>query len=353
LLFGACANESADVGLIRKTGIDWVRQDLAMPFADRVGGRLTDEYLRNRALVQSWIGQGLKVMGVTPRPFGGSYEPDEQGVLRLRVKRCLPEWCGAPGSEAYNRSYEEICAWLAQDLKGLISTWQIANELDIELFAGPLTARQACEFIAHGARGLKRTDASSVVGHNPAGCGPHSDYFYGWFYGGRGALLDYCGVDGYYGTWIDGGPESWDRRLAELRELTGVPILVNEWGFSSEGAQLAPGELPADRTPCQVRKWPSTWGPGHTPEGQAAFVRECFDVFLKHRRSLLGVFFYRWEDQQNCWQCGRADCPMETRWGLVDLDGKPKPAWTAYKEGLAAMKAAEEAASTKGLSQGK
>lgn len=41
LIFGACANESADVGLIRKTGIDWVRQDPAMPFADRFGGWIT------------------------------------------------------------------------------------------------------------------------------------------------------------------------------------------------------------------------------------------------------------------------------------------------------------------------
>ena len=204
LIFGACANESADVGLIRKTGIDWVRQDLAMPFADRIGGRITDDYQRSKALVQSWLRQGLKVMGVTPRPFVGLYEPDAQGVLRLRVKPCLPEWLGTPGSEAYNRSYEEICAWLAQDLKGLISMWQIANELDIELFAGPLTARQACEFIAHGARGLKRTEASLLVGHNPAG-GPNAYFLYGWFYGGREPLLDYCGVDGYYGTWIDGG----------------------------------------------------------------------------------------------------------------------------------------------------
>jgi len=340
LLFGICANEAADAGLIRQAGIDWVRQDLDMPFVDRLGGRLTKEYVRNKAVVQSWIRQGLQVMGVTPRPFGGAYEPDAQGVLRLRVKPCLPAWLGTPGSAEYNRNYEEICAWMAQDLKGLISTWQIANELDIEIFAGPLTARQACEFIAHGARGLKRADSSLVVGHNPAG-GSNAYFLYGWLYGRGEPLLDYCGVDGYYGTWIDGGPESWDRRLTELRELTGVPILVNEWGFSSQGALQTPGELPPDRPPCQVRKWPSTWGPGHTPEGQAAFVRACFDVFRKHRESLLGVFFYRWEDQSTCWQCGSADCPIETRWGLVDLHGQPKPAWKADQEGVAALQAAE------------
>jgi hypothetical protein len=48
----------------------------------------------------------------------------------------------------------------------------------------------------------------------------------------------------------------------------------------------------------------------------------------------VGVFFYRWEDQERCWACGSPDCPMETRWGLVDLEGKPKPAYHAFKEGV-------------------
>lgn len=338
LLFGTCANGSADAALMRQTGIEWVRQNLGMPFADRLGGRLTDEYLRNKALVQSWISQGVKVMGVTPQPFAGAYEPDAQGVLRLRVKPRLPEWLGRPGTEEYNRNYEEVCAWLARDLKDQISMWQIANELDIEIFAGPLTPRQACEFIVHGARGLKRVDSSLLVGHNPAG-DPPAYFLYGWLYGRGEPLLDYCGVDGYYGTWMAGGPESWGRRIAELSELTGVPVLVAEWGFASAGGVCAEGDVPADRPPCQTRKWRHTWGPGHTPEGQAAFVRECFRMFRTHREQLLGVFFYRWEDQEVCWQCGRPDCPIETRWGLVDVNGQPKPALAACREGIAMMKA--------------
>jgi len=339
LMFGTTgAEQSADVRLIRETGIEWIRQKLAMPFVDRIGGQISEEYLRSKAQVQLRIAQGLKVMGTTPLPYSARHEPDEKGILRMRVEPNLPDWLGVPGSDTYNRGYEEICAWMANDLRGIVAVWQIANELDIDLFAGPLTARQSCELIVHSARGLKSADSSLMVGHNPAGVGPHSDFFYGWLYGRNKPLLDYCGVDGYYGSWTDGGPESWDRRLTELAEMTGMPILINEWGFSSEGQVLAPGELQPNQLMCQLCKWPSTWGPGHTPEGQAAFVRECFDVFRAHRKSLLGLFFHTWGDQENCWQCGRADCPMETRWGLVDLNGKPKPAWKAYQEGIASMK---------------
>jgi len=34
------------------------------------------------------------------------------------------------------------------------------------------------------------------------------------------------------------------------------------------------------------------------------------------------------------WQCGSPDCPIETAWGLVDGEGKPKPSLTAFKEGV-------------------
>jgi len=62
-------------------------------------------------------------------------------------------------------------------------------------------------------------------------------------------------------------------------------------------------------------------------------------VFRRHRDKLLGQFFCRWEDQEACWQCGSPDCPIETAWGLVDLRGRPKPSFHAFRDGVAALKA--------------
>ncbi len=55
---------------------------------------------------------------------------------------------------------------------------------------------------------------------------------------------------------------------------------------------------------------------------------------------MLGQLYFRWADQPTCWQCGKPDCPAETAWGLVDLEGRPKPSYYAYKDGVARMRAA-------------
>ena len=337
IAIGTSALPTADAALIKEAGIGWVRQGFPVPWSDRIGGKTTERYREARSRAEAWNAAGLKVMGVSPGPVGSRYEPDAAGQLRLKWTPRLPEWFGPIGGEQYVRSYEALCEWLAGDLRGLVPMWQIANELDIEMFAGPLNPRQACELIAAGARGLKQADPSVVVGHNPAGA-PEAYFLYGRLYGGADGLLDYCGVDGYYGTWAPGGPGDWARRVAELHDLTGAAVLVNEWGFSSAGEVMTEAELAEGGPNCRLRKWRHTWGPGHTPEGQAAFVREAFEAFRSEREALLGVFFYRWEDQQRCWQCGSPECPVETAWGLVDLAGKPKAALEAFREGAAGLR---------------
>jgi len=332
-MIGVSAFPQADARLIQGAGIGWVRRSFRFPFVDRVGGETTLEYAETRASAQAAIKAGLHVMGVTPLPGIGTREPDKDGRFVLKWHSRLPEWLGEPGSEQFLANYEDTCRWLANDLRGIVTAWQIANELDIVIFAGPLNPRQGCELIARAARGLKEADPSLVVGHNPAG-DPLAYYFFGRFYSDLRGLLDYCGIDGYYGTWIDGGPEDWAGRVAEIHNLTGLPILVNEWGFSSAGEVMTAEEASENLPPCQIKKWRYTWGTGHTPEGQAQFVKAAFDALRSQRDALLGAFFYRWEDQERCWQCGQPDCPAETAWGLVDLQGRPKPAYDAFRRGV-------------------
>jgi len=195
--------------------------------------------------------------------------------------------------------------------------------------------------ILNGARGLKEADRALIVGTNTAGA-PQAYYFYGRLFAFGGGDLDYCGVDGYYGTWQAGGPESWGPRIADLYELTRVKVLVDEWGHTSAGGLMSKKELAANRHVCQFKKWRYSWGAGHTPKGQAAFVREAFKVFRAHRAKLFGLFFYRWEDQAKCWQCGAPDCPAETAWGLVTRENKPKPAFHAFKAGVSRLRTKDE-----------
>ena len=49
----------------------------------------------------------------------------------------------------------------------------------------------------------------------------------------------------------------------------------------------------------------------------------------------VGAVIYCWGDSESCYVCGQEECPVETGWGLVDNDGKPKPAYYAVQEAFA------------------
>ena len=142
-------------------------------------------------------------------------------------------------------------------------------------------------------------------------------------------------MDQYYGTWQAGGPDTWRERLQELWDLTGLKVLINEWGYSSAGRRADAGGAAGGTCPSARRTNGATPGAAaHTPEVQADYVRVAHEIFYEKRDILLGAFFYRWEDQEQCWQCGRADCPVETAWGLVDREGQPKRAYYTFRDGV-------------------
>ena len=49
----------------------------------------------------------------------------------------------------------------------------------------------------------------------------------------------------------------------------------------------------------------------------------------------MGSMFFKWDDDKNCWQYGDERCPAECAGGFVDVEGKPKPAYYAFKEAVA------------------
>jgi len=318
---------------MHEAGIEWIRHGFPFPFSDRIGGAPTQRYQQAKAAAASLVEKGFKIMGVTPGPGVATQKRGEDGHLTLSWQSSLPEWMGPLGSEEFLDNYEELCAWIGNDLKGLVSAWQVANELDWWQFRGPQDLGLACEMIFAGACGLKDADESLIVGHNTAGT-ERAYFLYGRLHPDTDELFDYCGVDHYYGTWSPGGPEDWAEEIAEINTITEIPVMVSEWGFSSAGSLATEEQRRQGLAVCETKSWHFTWGPGHTPEGQAAFVEGAFEAFRAERDALMGLFFYRWEDQETCWQCGEPDCPAETAWGLVDREGNPKPAYYAFKEGV-------------------
>jgi hypothetical protein len=339
LLIGTSAFANANTSLLKEAGMDWIRADFPLPFVDRLGGSLSDEYLQAREHAHAWAAKGFQVMGVSPLPGIGTYQPDASGALQLTWTSWLPAWMGDVNTGALSRRYREVCAFLADDLKDCVRGWQIANELNHIQFSGPLKPFWACDLLIEGGTGLKETDPSLFVGWNS--CLPIlAYYFYGRLHADPRRIFDYVGIDAYYGTWDPGAPEDWGAKIMELSELTHTKVMVNEWGYASEGAVMTSEELRAHSGPnCALKKWRYSWSGAHTPAVQAEFVRRALAEMDRYKHLLTGIFFYRWEDQAVCWQCGQPDCPVETRWGLVDEDNRPKPSFEAWKEGIRSLKA--------------
>jgi hypothetical protein len=133
--------------------------------------------------------------------------------------------------------------------------------------------------------------------------------------------------------------------FARLKAISDKPILVQEFGYASEGVTLTaqqtrdhPFATAHDR--CKWRGWMRNWGDHeHTPEEQAEYVAECMEHFIAESR-VIGAIIWRWDDAPHCWLCGRPStiCPGTGRWGLVDQAGNPKPALDAFRIGASRLR---------------
>lgn len=316
-----------DLASMKAAGIGWLRfGDFGFDARAFGEGRPQGEtFARNRRKVEELTAAGFQIMGLTPGP------------------RDLGDAIGVPGSADYVENFRRLNAWFGREFAGLIDWWQIANELDIWIFRAGLSLEQSITFLQAGIRGLKAAAPLSKVGINltlypsrPGQVDGNTDAhealaLAAGIYGDSSLPVDYAGFDSYPGTWRDGGPESWHEYLDGFHALTGKPIVIQEFGYASAGGIMSEAEVAAGSYPCEVKKWRFSWRGAHSPENQAAYVRESLRIFAG-KPFVLGATYYNWRDAETCWQCRQAHCPAETAWGLNDRAGNPKPSYHAFKE---------------------
>ncbi|MDQ6878056.1 MAG: hypothetical protein M3082_10240 [Candidatus Dormibacteraeota bacterium] len=286
---------------------------------------------------------------------------------------------GDPTEASWSLAWRRAGAGIAEALGDLVGSWQIGNELNIWQFRAPMrTLPAAARFVADVADGLRQGSHDVRLGINAFGVGESTAELYGYVYGPGAALsLDYVGVDAYPGCWEDGGPESWHTIIDRVWSLGGGrPVVVCEIGFPSRGDIAVPGELDAylrrlgyrhlseveadrdrllaaspgplaaafaklpteswaedfeDSAGHLLKKWRRSWGGGaHTPEKQARYFSEALEFLLVDPR-IEELILFMFQDPPVCWSCGQPDCPLETSWGFVDLDGRRKPVFGAVE----------------------
>ena len=327
---GATALINLDFDLMQKAGIFSLRHGFGFPFE---GDRQTPSkaFLEQMAQAQRFHDAGFDLMGGTFGP--GSYRYSQAEGKTVWVPS-VPSWAGGYEDDSFYDFAEQAGEYLGRSCADLCTYWQVANEPDIDIFHGDMTREQNIRFLIAVARGLKKGNPKAMPGINLGFMNEYAEILLQQLYRIDDCPFEYIGIDGYMGSWQPGGPDDWKWYIDKAHALTGKPVIINEWGYST--LQSGPNPDPQgvrfyNQDVCKNKAWQMQWNGEHSPQAQAEYIRQCMKIFAE-QDCVIGEFFFRWCDTETCWQCGDPLCPAECAWGIVDTQGQPKPGYWALKE---------------------
>lgn len=363
---GVC-HAKTDYELLNEGNIEWFRDDIPFPYD--ANGELSQSYINWKQESLEYVENGVRIFGITPYP-------DD-----------FIEYGLDPRDPANREAIQDIARFYVEDLKGIVGAFQITNEMGIDRFTLPLTLDEAAEFIGMQLEAMYPIRGDIIIGYNLGGLSIATLPFKMMKYH---KYCDYVGVDMYLGCFepVLKKPEQIITILNFVRKVTGKPIILCEFGYIGLGEPKSEEEktailqsygynseaearadingfinnLPADLREeivenysdrsdeekaslifdgeysnhifCELQEGFGLYDYEHTPEGQAAFFSYIIPK-LRDLDYLVGMCVYCWKDSGDCYVCGQEECPVETKWGLVDYEGNPKPSYYAVKEAYA------------------
>lgn len=352
---------------IKDANIQWVRFDMPMPFDSN--GNVSPVYNYYKNIVKGYADNGIKVMLITPYPYD---------FLGIGID---------PRTDEGKAFIRKTAQFYATDLEGIAAAFQVSNEMGVEHFTSPLTLDEAAEFVGIQLEAMRQVNKDVIVGFNLGNvtmynfCNSMKPYL---------QYCDYVGIDIYLGCFenVFKVLYVYDLMLRYAWNFTHKPIMVNEFGYISGGEQKTAEEKQAilqkygynseAEAKADIRNFISKLPPyfqsyltkldaygddtaignrifdteivnhvyeeiqpgyrlinyPHTPDGQADCLRDSVEHF-KNLDFVCGAFVYCYSDSSSCYICGQEDCPVETKWGLVDRNGNPKPSYYAIQEAYA------------------
>ena len=321
---------------IRELGFSWLRMGLPFPWEDKMFGKLSADYIRCREEIEKACRQGMKIMPSTPGMGGYRYDPEKDETYYMES---WPDFVGVKGTEEYYRNVAEACAFMCRDVKEITGgLWQCMNEIDIPTFSGNYPVEIVVGTARASAEGIVRADPEAKCGINLSRYHEEGLKIADMVYA-PGHKFGYIGDDQYFGSWQGKDVESWNDVIDALYERYHLPVLANEWGYSSGGQVKSerpdPSVLPEGIPDvCYEKSWFHKVPGGHTEEVQAAYLRRGLEIFASNPHSM-GSFLFCFKDAKACYHCGAGDCPSECYWGIVDVNNKPKKSYHVVKEAIA------------------
>lgn len=207
--------------------------------------------------------------------------------------------------------------WRSRAERLPIHSWQIWNEPNFKLFWRPRPSpRGYARLLKISAGAIRRRDPRARIvaaGVAPVGGGLLPWVFLRRLYEVRGvrASFDVAAVHPYAPSV--GRMEAQVRDARTIMDAAGdaaTPLLVSEFGVASQGmvqSVFVRGE-----------------------RGQASFAHDALRLLLSKRRAwrIAGADWFTWQDAEvpdpHCAFCEGA--------GLLDREGRPKPAWWAFRQ---------------------
>ena len=333
--------DGRNLRLMQDAGLNMVRVELHFPFDTPQMDTPSAAFRRDVEIMTAYRAAGMTVLAIAQMP--GSFRSNGTGSVAFQST--YPAWMGAFEEDGY---YEKLAAgweWAARQCAGLIEWWQIGNEPDFTIFRGSLSHEQNVRWLNTVTDAIKKGNPTAQCGVSIAafeletstfGIQGYTQTLLATLYG-KSTRYDYVGIDGYFGTWCEGGPEDWGAYIDAAHRATRRPVIIQEWGYASRQRGAPRSEEEKRRrfnSPvCKEKDWdaigPVKWlGQDHSEAMQADFIKRCLEVF-DQKTCVIGTLFFYWKDAPFCWQCKAADCPAETAWGVVRSDGSTKPGYDA------------------------
>jgi len=367
IIHGVC-HPNGDYEGMNDANINWVRFDLtSLPYDE--DGNLTDGYKYFKEKAKTYQDNGFKVMCVTQYPkvyIEAGYDPrDEKGKEKIK----------------------EMANFIVKDLQGCVSAFQITNEMGVDRFRSPLSLEESVDYIGIQLEAMYEDRGDIIIGFNLADFSMENYFLMMkpyWKY------CDYIGLDLYLGCFENMFKELWiyDMILRGFWQQAHIPMIVNEFGYIGYGQPKTDEEkieilkeygysseeearndiinfinnekFPTDLKDTLYKAVENQTAEElafklfddvyrdhlyrelsngyqlndykHTPDDQAKFYTDVIKEHFMKMDFLCGAFMYMYTDSSACYICGQSDCPVETGWGLLDLNGNKKPAYYAVKE---------------------
>ncbi len=303
---------------LKENGITYVRMFFYYPF-NSDGSTPSLNYITNKKIAKKFHDAGFKIMAQSFWPGGRGYDAATNSIRWISN---LPEVYEDFDDEYFYKIAQAATKYMAKDLADICSTWLISNEIDISTYTGDMTFEQIVRYVEACTKGVKEGNPNASCGVNMLVAEKEgwSKRFVDALYKEE-PLLDWLGLDGYYATLQTGGPEKWEYYINTFYEAAQVPIVITEWSYSS-----------AESDPLGTCKF--QWE-GHGNRGQAVqaeYVTACMDIFAKHPEVIGTIWYALYDQDEVCWECGNPECNLYSSWGLLNVDGSPKPSLAAMSE---------------------